>query len=104
VTDARRGAFNPTAPRAPEAESVELKPHAASRRRKAALKTSSFEPGGVVMRNALRVFDQFRKDEAGAALIEYSVLLGIVLAGVVATITLVGTWVSGKWTALNTAL
>ena len=56
------------------------------------------------MRKTLSVFDQLRKDEDGAALIEYSVLLGIVLAGVVATITLVGTWVSGKWTALNTAL
>ena len=57
------------------------------------------------MRKALTVFDQFRKDEDGAALIEYTVLLGIMLvAAVVATIGLVGTWVSGKWTALNTAL
>ncbi len=56
------------------------------------------------MRKALTVFDQFRKDEDGAALIEYSVLLGIVLTAVVATITLVGTWVSGEWTALNTSL
>ncbi len=56
------------------------------------------------MRKALTVFGQFRKDEDGAALIEYSVLLGIVLTAVVATITLVGTWVSGEWTALNTSL
>ena len=56
------------------------------------------------MRKALTVFDQFANDEDGAALIEYTVLLGIILAGVVATIGLVATWVSGQWTALNTAL
>ena len=56
------------------------------------------------MRNALTVFDQLANDEDGAALIEYTVLLGIILAGVVATISLVATWVSGQWTVLNTAL
>jgi pilus assembly protein Flp/PilA len=40
-------------------------------------------------------------DEDGAALIEYTVLLGILLVAVIATIALVGTWVSGKWTALQ---
>ena len=47
---------------------------------------------------------RFRNDEDGAALIEYTVLLGLMLVAVVATIGLVGTWVSGQWTALNTAL
>ena len=56
------------------------------------------------MRNALTVFSQFRNDEDGAALIEYTVLLGLMLVAVVATIGLVGTWVGTKWTALNTAL
>jgi pilus assembly protein Flp/PilA len=40
-------------------------------------------------------------DEKGAALIEYTVLLGILVVAVIATISAVGTWVSGKWTALN---
>ena len=44
------------------------------------------------------------KDEDGAALVEYTVLLGIMLVAVIATIVAVGTWVNGKWTALNTAL
>jgi pilus assembly protein Flp/PilA len=44
------------------------------------------------------------RDEDGAALIEYTVLLGILLVAVIATIGFVGTWVSGKWTALNAAL
>jgi pilus assembly protein Flp/PilA len=43
-------------------------------------------------------------DEDGAALIEYTVLIGLMLVGVIATITLVGTWVSGQWTALQTAV
>jgi pilus assembly protein Flp/PilA len=44
------------------------------------------------------------KDEEGAALIEYTVLLGILLVAVIATITLVGGWISTQWTNLNTAL
>jgi pilus assembly protein Flp/PilA len=53
------------------------------------------------MRRALTVL---KNDEDGAALIEYTVLLGILLVAVVATIGLVGTWISGEWTTLNTAL
>ena len=47
---------------------------------------------------------KLRRDEDGAALIEYTVLLGILIVAVIATITLVGTWVTGQWTALNAAL
>src|ERR1700735_1466723 len=56
------------------------------------------------MSNALKVFSQFLKDEDGAALIEYTVLLGILLIAVIATIGLVGTWVSKQWLALHKAL
>jgi len=52
----------------------------------------------------LRTLTKFGKDEEGAALIEYTVLLGIMLVAVIATIILVGTWISGQWTALNSAL
>ncbi len=55
----------------------------------------------------LKVINQIsvlRDDESGAALVEYTVLLGILLVAVIATIALVGTWVSGKWTSLNAAL
>jgi pilus assembly protein Flp/PilA len=41
------------------------------------------------------------KDEDGAALIEYTVLLGILLIAVIATIGLVGTWINNQWTNLN---
>jgi pilus assembly protein Flp/PilA len=44
------------------------------------------------------------KDEDGAALIEYTVLLGILLVAVIVTITAVGTWVNSQWTNLHNAL
>ena len=56
------------------------------------------------MRKFLKTITKFGKDEEGAALIEYTVLLGIMLIAVIATIVLVGTWISGQWTALNAAL
>jgi pilus assembly protein Flp/PilA len=56
------------------------------------------------MRKALQVLNRLAKDEEGAALVEYTVLLGIMLVAVVATIGLVGGWVNTKWTALWTAL
>ena len=47
---------------------------------------------------------RLKNDEEGAALIEYTVLIGLMLVGVVATVTLVGTWVGGQWTTLNGVL
>jgi pilus assembly protein Flp/PilA len=44
------------------------------------------------------------KDEEGAALIEYTVLLGILVVAVIATIVAVGGWVNNKWTVLNSQL
>jgi pilus assembly protein Flp/PilA len=44
------------------------------------------------------------KDERGASLLEYSILIGLITAGVVVTITNVGTWVDTKWTKLKTNL
>ena len=63
------------------------------------------------MPNVLRVLgglkpmlNRFKKDEDGAALIEYTVLLGILLVAVIAVIVAVGGWISGEWSALNTHL
>lgn len=47
---------------------------------------------------------KLRRDEDGAALIEYTVLLGILVVTVVATIIGVGGWVNTRWTALNGAI
>jgi pilus assembly protein Flp/PilA len=56
------------------------------------------------MRNALTFWKLIRKDEDGAALIEYTALLAILLVAVIAVIAGVGTWVSGEWTNLSVAL
>ena len=53
------------------------------------------------MRKGLQVLKKLVKDEEGAALIEYTVLLGILLVAGLATIILVGAWVNTKWTALQ---
>lgn len=48
--------------------------------------------------------DRLVQDEDGASLVEYSVLIGLITVATVVTIGLVGTWVSGRWTALDAAL
>lgn len=44
---------------------------------------------------------KFRKDEEGASFLEYTVLLGIILAVSIVTIRAVGQWANGQWTFLN---
>jgi pilus assembly protein Flp/PilA len=44
------------------------------------------------------------RDERGASLLEYTILLALITAGAVASVTSVGTWVSGRWGILTTAL
>jgi len=56
------------------------------------------------MRQALQLVKGLGRDEEGAALVEYTVLLGIMLVAVISTIVLVGGWVNTKWTALWTVL
>ena len=59
----------------------------------------------MMLLNQLKSYvSHFKKDEDGAALIEYTVLLGILLIAVIAVIRAVGGWINGEWTALNTAM
>lgn len=53
------------------------------------------------MSKAWSLIEKLRRDEEGAALIEYTVLLGILVVAVIATIVAVGTWVNGKWSLLQ---
>ena len=52
----------------------------------------------------LELLTRLGTDEDGATLLEYTVLVAIMLVAVIATITLVGGWLGGQWTALNGAL
>ncbi|MEW6641877.1 MAG: Flp family type IVb pilin [Pseudomonadota bacterium] len=56
------------------------------------------------MRKTWSLVRKLGRDEDGAALIEYTVLLGIMLVAVIASIIFVGGWVQGRWTALSAAL
>jgi len=56
------------------------------------------------MRQVLQLAKKLAKDDEGAALVEYTVLLGVMLVAVISTIVLVGGWVNTKWTALWTVL
>jgi len=56
------------------------------------------------MTKVLNLAKRFAADEEGAALIEYTVLIGILLVAVIATIVGVGNWVNNQWTTLNTTL
>jgi len=58
----------------------------------------------VKLRELKPVASRLKRDEDGAALIEYTVLLGILIVAVIAIIVAVGTWVNGQWSALNTAI
>ena len=69
---------------------------------------SVVETEGVVnMRSLVKVknlISQFRSDENGASLIEYTVLLAILLVAVIAVIAGVGKWISTQWASLSTAI
>ena len=57
-----------------------------------------------MMRQAKQLIKRLKEDEKGAALVEYTVLLGVMLVAVISTIMLVGGWLNTKWAALWTAL
>lgn len=57
-----------------------------------------------MMTKVLDLAKRFASDEQGAALVEYTVLIEIMLVAVIAAIISIGGWVNDKWTALNTAL
>jgi len=48
--------------------------------------------------------NSFKKNESGASLIEYSLLIGLITVGVVLTVVAVGQWVGAQWTALDAAV
>ena len=52
----------------------------------------------------MKLMTQLKSDEDGAALIEYTVLLGVLLIAVIAIIAGVGQWVSTEWASLSTTI
>ena len=59
---------------------------------------------GMGMRKLIEMTKRFRNEEDGAAMVEYTVLLGIITAGVILMVVAVSQWVTGTWTNLNSTL
>jgi pilus assembly protein Flp/PilA len=53
-----------------------------------------------VMSKCVGFLKQLGRDEEGTALIEYTILLGLIAMATITTAILVGNWVSGHWTTL----
>ncbi|MFD2055882.1 Flp family type IVb pilin [Mesorhizobium calcicola] len=56
------------------------------------------------MKKLMAMTRQFRNDENGAAMVEYSILIGLISAAAIAAIVLVGGYVSTSWNTLTNVL
>ena len=56
------------------------------------------------MKSISNFVSSFNADESGAAFIEYTALLGVILAVGLATVALVGKWASTKWSNVSSTL
>jgi pilus assembly protein Flp/PilA len=52
------------------------------------------------MTKALNMIKRFAADEEGTALMEYTILLGILVVAVITIITALGGWITNKWQTL----
>jgi len=58
----------------------------------------------MLLAKAQVALNSFKKNESGAALVEYSLLIGLITVAVVATVVIVGQWVATQWENLRTAI
>ena len=56
------------------------------------------------VKRAFRLFSRLRKDDSGATLIEYTVLLSFLSVVVIFLVIAVGDWVTDKRSSLNSSL
>ncbi len=56
------------------------------------------------MKKLISLFKAFSTDEDGAAMIEYSILIGLIAAAIIALVLWVGDWIVDAWTLLADAL
>ena len=52
----------------------------------------------------MKLVKSFLKDERGLETVEYAIIAGLIVVGTIATVVSIGTWVSGKFTALDQGL
>ncbi|WP_394891007.1 Flp family type IVb pilin [Mesorhizobium sp. AaZ16] len=51
-----------------------------------------------------KLLAKFIADEDGAAMVEYTILIGMITVAVIASIVIVAAWVTARWGSLATAL
>lgn len=56
------------------------------------------------MKKLLSISKQFRDEESGAAMVEYSILIGIIAVAAIGFIIGIGGWVTGRFTGLCAAM
>ncbi|MBN9550114.1 MAG: Flp family type IVb pilin [Alphaproteobacteria bacterium] len=56
------------------------------------------------MKKLMTMARQFRDEENGAAMVEYSILIGIIAAAAITAIIGIGTWVTGQFSGLCSTL
>jgi len=52
----------------------------------------------------MNAIKNFVKNEQGLETVEYAIITGLIVAGVITTIAAIGTWVKGKFDTLKTDL
>ncbi len=56
------------------------------------------------MNKFLNIAKRFREEEDGAAMVEYTILLGLIAAATITAVIAIGTYVTGAFTGLCTTL
>ena len=51
-----------------------------------------------------KLFKSFISDERGLETVEYAIITGLIVAGTIVVIGLIGAWVNGTFTAVNAQL
>ena len=52
----------------------------------------------------MALLSRLSRDESGTALMEYSILLGMIVVATIGFVNYAGGWVSGRWSTLSTNL
>jgi Flp pilus assembly pilin Flp len=52
----------------------------------------------------MKTFQNFLADDRGLETVEYAIIAGMIVAGLITIVVAIGTWVKGKFSALKTDL
>jgi pilus assembly protein Flp/PilA len=52
----------------------------------------------------VQTLNRFLSDDAGLETVEYAIIAGLIVAGVITVVVAIGTWVKGKFNSLKTDL